>query len=40
MPVYSGLDLTDVIKGDPQVRGITVIMDRSLMVITETKWLS
>jgi CheY-like chemotaxis protein len=26
MPVYSGLELTDVIKGDPQVRGMTVIM--------------
>jgi DNA-binding response OmpR family regulator len=26
MPVYSGLELTDVIKGDPQVSGMTVIM--------------
>jgi DNA-binding response OmpR family regulator len=26
MPVYTGLELTDVIKGDPQVRGMTVIM--------------
>jgi DNA-binding response OmpR family regulator len=26
MPVYSGLELTDVIKGDPQIRGMTVIM--------------
>jgi DNA-binding response OmpR family regulator len=26
MPIYSGLELTDVIKGDPQVRGMTVIM--------------
>jgi CheY-like chemotaxis protein len=26
MPVYSGLELTDVIKGDPQMRGMTVIM--------------
>jgi DNA-binding response OmpR family regulator len=26
MPVYSGLELTDVIKGDPQVQGMTVIM--------------
>jgi DNA-binding response OmpR family regulator len=26
MPVYSGLELTDVIKGDPQVRDTTVIM--------------
>jgi len=26
MPVYSGLELTDVIKGDPRVRNITVIM--------------
>jgi DNA-binding response OmpR family regulator len=26
MPVYTGLELTDVIKGDPQMRGMTVIM--------------
>jgi DNA-binding response OmpR family regulator len=26
MPVYTGLELTDVIKGDPQMRGTTVIM--------------
>ena len=26
MPVYNGLELTAVIKGDPQVRGMTVIM--------------
>jgi CheY-like chemotaxis protein len=26
MPVYSGLELTDVIKGDPQVRDTTVIL--------------
>ena len=26
MPVYSGLELTDVIKSDPQVWGMTVIM--------------
>jgi DNA-binding response OmpR family regulator len=26
MPVYTGLELADVIKGDPQVRGMTVIM--------------
>jgi DNA-binding response OmpR family regulator len=26
MPVYSGLELTDVIKGDPQMRDMTVIM--------------
>lgn len=26
IPVYSGLELPDVIKGDPQVRGMTVIM--------------
>jgi DNA-binding response OmpR family regulator len=26
MPVYTGLELTDVIKSDPQVRGMTVIM--------------
>jgi two-component system phosphate regulon response regulator PhoB len=26
MPVYSGLELTAVIKGDPQLRDITVIM--------------
>ena len=26
MPVYSGLELTAVIKGDPQVRDMTVIM--------------
>jgi DNA-binding response OmpR family regulator len=26
MPVYSGLELTDVIKSDPQVRGMTVII--------------
>jgi DNA-binding response OmpR family regulator len=26
MPVYTGLELTAVIKGDPQVRDITVIM--------------
>lgn len=26
MPVYSGLELTDVIKGDTQVRGMTVIV--------------
>ena len=26
MPIYSGLELTDVIKGDPQLRGMTVIM--------------
>jgi len=26
MPIYSGLELTDVIKGDPQVQGMTVIM--------------
>ena len=26
MPVYSGLELTDVIKGDPQIRDMTVIM--------------
>src|SRR5713101_987497 len=26
MPVYSGLELTAVIKGDPQVQGMTVIM--------------
>jgi CheY-like chemotaxis protein len=26
MPVYSGLELTDVIKGDPLVQGMTVIL--------------
>jgi CheY-like chemotaxis protein len=26
MPVYTGLELTDVIKGDPQVQGMTVIL--------------
>jgi DNA-binding response OmpR family regulator len=26
MPIYSGLELTAVIKGDPQVRDMTVIM--------------
>jgi CheY-like chemotaxis protein len=26
MPIYNGLELTAVIKGDPQVRGMTVIM--------------
>jgi CheY-like chemotaxis protein len=26
MPVYTGLELTDVIKGDPQLRGTTVIL--------------
>ena len=26
MPVYSGLELTDVIKGDPQYQGTMVIM--------------
>jgi len=26
MPAYSGLELTAVIKGDPQVRDMTVIM--------------